>query len=105
MEKNIFEQFIFENQKGGLALVKFAKEQKGGGSHCAFDNRFKDLVVPAGLVSCSQPKPRLFDSKKLNTSYIGEQLFDNIFENIRVNKKKNTLKNLKQYRNTTKKKM
>lgn len=105
MDKNIFEDYIFnENHSGGLSLVKFSNEQqKGGATKISYENRFQDLVVPAGLVSCSQQRLRSFDENKLKTKTIGGDLFEKLFENIRHNKRKNITKNNREPRNKTKK--
>jgi len=98
----IFDKYIFENQKGGLSLVQFTKEQQKGGSiSCDYKNRLENLVVPAGLVSCNPAKPRFYNQHTMNTTLIGGELFDKLFENISVNKKKNTRKNLKHKCNKT----
>ncbi len=56
MDKNTFADHIFnDNHSGGLSLVKFYNEQqKGGATKISYENRFQDLVVHAGLVSCNQ---------------------------------------------------
>ena len=105
MDKNIFKDHIFnENHSGGLSLVKFSNEQqKGGATKISYENRFQDLVVPAGLVSCNQQKLRLFEENKLNTKTIGGDLFEKLFENISHNKKRHFTKNNREHRNKTKK--
>ena len=105
MDKNIFDDYIFnENHSGGLSLVKFSNEQqKGGATKISYENRFQDLVVPAGLVSCSQQRLRSFDENKLKTKTIGGDLFEKLFENIRHNKRKKITKNNREPRNKTKK--
>ena len=105
MDKNIFDDYIFnENHSGGLSLVKFSNEQqKGGATKISYENRFQDLVVPAGLVSCSQQRLRSFDENKLKTKTIGGDLFEKLFENIRHNKRKDITKNNREPRNKTKK--
>lgn len=104
MEKNIFENFIFhDNQSGGLSLVKFANEQQKGGAKEKYNNRFEDLIVPAGLVSCNQNKLRLFQEQDLNSKLIGGELFEKLFENISVGKKNNITKNNRDVSNKTKK--
>lgn len=98
----IFDKYIFENQKGGLSLVQFTKEQQKGGS-ISFDykNRLENLVVPAGLVSCIPTKSRVYNNDNKNTTLIKDDVFDKLFENISLNKKRHTRKNQKHTGNKT----
>lgn len=102
MEKTVFGDYIFnDNLSGGLSLANFSKEDQTGGGKVKYDNRFKDLVIPAGLVSCYQKKPRYVEEKLLESKLINESLFDMFVEKVQTNNKNNKTKKNKNIFNKT----